>query len=193
MLVAIQKQAEKKLIVVVVVPRLPPALSHPPGPSAPFCLWPGGCHPGTCQQKLSEFDQLQTFAGMATNVVKNVPSSPMSSVFVSRWDFQAKHWKSYCIHVFSSASPPGSLHNCVWQKRAPGIHEEALRSHERAPSGRNINTAAAFFNFCVKTLVTGSASRRCAALAAPHYGHQGARVPFHRPLGLADQGTKMGV
>lgn len=101
--------------------------------------------------------------------------------------------QSYHIHVFSSASPPGSLHNCVWQKRAPGIHEEALRSHERAPSGRNINTAAAFFNFCVKTLVTGSASRRCAALAAPHYGHQGARVPFHRPLGLADQGTKMGV
>lgn len=42
----------------------PPALSHPPRPSAPSCLWPGGCQPGTCQPKLSEFDQPQTFLAL---------------------------------------------------------------------------------------------------------------------------------
>lgn len=131
---AIPKQAEKKLIVAVVVPHLPPALSHPLRPSAPFCLWPGGCHPETCQQKLSEFEQLQTFAGIAMNVAKTVPSSPMSSVFVSRWDFRAKH-SPILLHscLLAGQSPRLASQLCV-AKRAPGIHEEALRSHERAPS-----------------------------------------------------------
>lgn len=127
------------------------------------------------------------------NVVKTVPSSPMSSVFVSRWDFRAKH-SPILLHscLLAGQSPRLASQLCV-AKRAPRIHEEALRRHERAPSELNINIAAVFFKFYIKTLVTRSASRRCSALAAPQYGHQGARVPFHRPLGLADQGTKMGV
>ena len=67
MLVALPKQAEKKLIAVVFVAHLP----HPTPPT----LHDLPCPSGDLQQKLSEFDQFQSFNGAGMSVVKTVPST----------------------------------------------------------------------------------------------------------------------
>lgn len=130
MLVALLKQAEKKLIAVVFVAHLPP-LSHPPRHSEPFFLWPKGCHPGTCQQKLPEFDQLQSFTNIVTRVVKAVPSSPVSNVSVSRWDFPAKH-SPILLHSVSShqAVSWARFTACAWQKCALDTQGSAEKPRE---------------------------------------------------------------
>lgn len=100
--------------------------------------------------------------------------------------------QSYYMPCLLTRQYPGLASQLVRGKNVLWTHKGALRSHERAPSKFNINISAAFFKFCVKTLVIGLASQRCAAPAAPHSGHQGAPVPFHRPLGLTDRGNKDG-
>lgn len=181
MLVALPKQAEKKLIAVVFVAHLPhptpPTLHDPPCPS------------GDLQQKLSEFDQFQSFTGAGMSVVKLF--HPLLREGISGQNTP----RSYYIHVVSPCQegPQSRLTTCAWQRRAPCIHEEALRSHEKALSEFNINISAAFFKFCVKTPVIDSASRGFAAPAAPHIGHQGAPVPFRWPLERLDRETKIGI
>lgn len=101
MLVALLKQAEKKLIAVVFVAHLP---LH-------WLTLPDALHPSACglraailglaSKTLPEFDQLQSFTGIVMRVVKAVPSSPMPCVAISRWDFWAKH-SQILLHSVSS-------------------------------------------------------------------------------------------